>query len=179
MQRIQEIIEQGRKTDVKTLFEIFDELEPASIDQVTGRWRGEEFITGHFMEGALESSGWYGKEFKSREEVHPLLYFKDAKRTKTFALNPAWASFHPFVLGLMKTSAAHFIVRLLRPIVQNKKHTARLRMIEYRGKSSVTMVYDVLPIMDMFRRLDAHTLLGVMDMRGMDMPYFFLLRRVR
>lgn len=40
------------------------------------------------------------------------------------------------------------------------------------------MVYDDLPIIDMFRRVDARTVLGVMDMRAMPLPYFFVLRRV-
>ena len=33
------------------------------------------------------------------------------------------------------------------------------------------------PIVDVFRRLDAHTLLGVMDARGISQPFFFTLRR--
>jgi hypothetical protein len=38
-------------------------------------------------------------------------------------------------------------------------------------------LYDHLPIVDVFRRLDAHTLLGVMDARGISQPFFFTLRR--
>ena len=34
-----------------------------------------------------------------------------------------------------------------------------------------------LQIVDVFRRLDAHTLLGVMDARGISQPFFFTLRR--
>jgi len=30
---------------------------------------------------------------------------------------------------------------------------------------------------DCFRRLDANTLLGVMDLKGMQQPFFFVLRR--
>ena len=43
--------------------------------------------------------------------------------------------------------------------------------------ASAAMLYDHLPIVDVFRRLDAHTLLGVMDARGISQPFFFTLRR--
>jgi hypothetical protein len=39
------------------------------------------------------------------------------------------------------------------------------------------MVYDALPIIDLFRRVGRDTLLGLMDMRGLDRPFFFVLRR--
>jgi hypothetical protein len=39
------------------------------------------------------------------------------------------------------------------------------------------MVYDNLPIIDIFRRLDANSLLGLMDARGLEQPFFFTLQR--
>jgi hypothetical protein len=42
---------------------------------------------------------------------------------------------------------------------------------------SATMIYDALPISDVFRRVDAHTLLGLMDYRALEKPFFFVLRR--
>lgn len=36
------------------------------------------------------------------------------------------------------------------------------------------MLYDQLLIVDVFRRLDAQTLLGVMDARGISQPFFTL-----
>ncbi|CAJ1586868.1 DUF4334 domain-containing protein [[Mycobacterium] wendilense] len=53
----------------------------------------------------------------------------------------------------------------------------RLRMVEYRGVLSATMIYDALPINDHFRLIDDDTVLGVMDMRGLDRPLMFVLRR--
>jgi hypothetical protein len=50
-------------------------------------------------------------------------------------------------------------------------------MTTYRGQSSATMIYDQLPILDVFRRIDADTVLGVMDRKGMTAPFFFVLRR--
>lgn len=39
------------------------------------------------------------------------------------------------------------------------------------------MVYDQLAIIDVFRKVDDKTLLGVMDMKGMEQAFFFVLRR--
>jgi hypothetical protein len=54
---------------------------------------------------------------------------------------------------------------------------ARLRVVKHRGVSSAAMLYDHLPIVDVFRRLDGQTLLGVMEARGISQPFFFTLRR--
>jgi hypothetical protein len=39
------------------------------------------------------------------------------------------------------------------------------------------MIYDDLPINDVFRKVDNNTVLGVMDLKGMEQPFFFVLRR--
>jgi hypothetical protein len=56
--------------------------------------------------------------------------------------------------------------------------SAALRRVEYRGVVTATMVYDQHPIFDHFRKVDAHTVLGVMDRKGDEMPLYFYLRRV-
>lgn len=55
--------------------------------------------------------------------------------------------------------------------------TASLRRVEYRGVVTATMCYDKHPIFDHFRRVDARTVLGVMDRKGDTMPLYFYLRR--
>jgi hypothetical protein len=39
------------------------------------------------------------------------------------------------------------------------------------------MCYDALPINDVFRKVDDDTLVGAMDLRGLQMPFMFVLRR--
>ena len=39
------------------------------------------------------------------------------------------------------------------------------------------MIYDQLPINDVFHRLSDDTVIGAMDLRGSSRPYFFVLRR--
>jgi len=50
-------------------------------------------------------------------------------------------------------------------------------MTEYRGKTSATMIYDQLPMNDVFRKLDDNTVLGIMDRKDTDVPFFFKLIR--
>ncbi len=54
---------------------------------------------------------------------------------------------------------------------------ATLRMVEYRGVVTATMVYDKHPIFDSFRAVDADTVMGAMDRKGEDAPLLFRLRR--
>ena len=39
------------------------------------------------------------------------------------------------------------------------------------------MIYDQLPVNDVFHGLDDDTVLGAMDLRGSAAPYFFVLQR--
>ncbi|MFG3115379.1 DUF4334 domain-containing protein [Streptomyces sp. NPDC048197] len=58
---------------------------------------------------------------------------------------------------------------------------ASLWMVEFRGESTATMVYDGRPILDHFKRVDDDTLMGVMNGRGvMDSQghhFYFVLER--
>ncbi|MGA8046787.1 MAG: DUF4334 domain-containing protein, partial [Dermatophilaceae bacterium] len=68
----------------------------------------------------------------------------------------------------------------LRPLLRTRRTrrpAARLRMVEYRGVVTGTMIYDALPIKDHFRAVDDDTLLGAMDLRGLEDPFLFVLRR--
>ncbi|MFC9895886.1 DUF4334 domain-containing protein [Nocardia sp. NPDC127579] len=157
-------------------WDLFDRLPAAPVAEITtGRWRGEELDTGHPLAGVLVESGWYGKQFDDPERVHPLL-FSDGTGA-VFAVDPRRV---PLALAdrvpLPAIRAVRKSLRYTGFALRTGKPTARLRDIEYRGLVSAAMVYDHLPIIDHFRRVDAGTLLGVMDLRGMAEPYFFVLR---
>ena len=157
---------------------IFDALEPTDTDFMLGAWKGEGFETGHPMDGMLERCHWHGKRFETTEHVHPLVFRKR---------NGELASVKPLLampgLGLLdkvaflKSGAAGATFQMLIPLLAGNKSAARLRMTTYRGKPSATMVYDNLPINDVFRKVDNDTVLGVMDLKGMKTPFFFVLRR--
>lgn len=157
----------------ETACELFDALPSVALDEMTGRWRGSEVPTGHPMDGLLAMSGWYGKQFDDVDHVHPLLfgtpgslYPVNPKAVPIGVLNRVGPS-------VPRISVPDIAFRALR----TRRHRARLRTVEYRGVSSAAMVYDDLPIIDHFRRLGPDALLGSMDLRGSDRPYFFLLER--
>jgi hypothetical protein len=78
---------------------------------------------------------------------------------------------------LVRTPPMRVIGRRLVRMARTWKPRARLRMMEYRGVVTATMSYDALPINDHFRRVDADTVIGVMDFRTIDRPFVFVLRR--
>jgi hypothetical protein len=155
----------------------FDGLPAAPTEAMFGRWRGSGLPTGSPLDGLLETYGWYGKEFVDAETVHPLLFLDRAGHPRP--VDPALLP-----IGLLRDRtdlAAHpLTVRAftgVRPALFTRKPKARLRAVEHRGVVTAAMVYDALPIIDVFRRVDPDTLLGLMDLRGLPQPFFFLLRR--
>jgi hypothetical protein len=154
--------------------EFFDALPTVSVDDIRGRWAGRELETRHPWDGLLTASGWYGKQFDSPEAVHPLLF--QTPNGTLFPVNPARI---PLNLAgrvpLAAASAARRLLDVTMPLLRAHGPKARLRNLEHRGKVSAAMVYDQLPIIDVFRRIDDTTLLGLMDMRAAAQPYFFVL----
>jgi hypothetical protein len=73
--------------------------------------------------------------------------------------------------------AARAAFGVVRPLLHTNRPKARLRTVQYRGVHTAAMVYDALPIIDVFRRISADAVLGLMDMRGLAGPFFFVLRR--
>ena len=154
---------------------VFDAAGTVSIDEMIGEWRGAGLHTAHPMDGLLERYGWYGKAFVDAETVHPLLFA--TKRARPVALDPRlmlieWVWNKRFAHNAIVAA----LFRAVRPLLQTSRPRARLRMLTHRGVVSATMVYDHLPINDVFRRVDASTLIGLMDMRGMSPPFFFVLQ---
>lgn len=68
-------------------------------------------------------------------------------------------------------------------LVANKeaaKGGASLWPVEFRGEVTATMVYDGQPILDHFKRIDADTLMGIMNGKGVlheGAHYYFALER--
>lgn len=171
-----ELIQNTGQTTTEKALQWFDDLDPINIDFMLGRWRGSGIYTNHPMDGFLETSSWYGKEFVNSETVHPLLFldrnqniFKVAP--KAIAIN--WMLKMPW----LKNDYWKPLLMLINSLMKTDVSHARLRMMEYRGKVSATMVYDHLPINDSFRKIDDNTVLGIMDYKSLSQPFFFILKR--
>jgi hypothetical protein len=146
------------------------------LDFMTGRWKGAEIQTGHPLDGWLQASGWFGKEFIDPETVHPLLFRGANGDILKVAPTPQamrWAQRFPF----LRHPSWSTLLRFGTSLMHSEASQARLRMVEMRGRVSATMIYDHLPILDAFRRIDGRTVLGLMDEKGQPQPYVFLLER--
>ncbi|NJL10478.1 MAG: DUF4334 domain-containing protein, partial [Calothrix sp. SM1_7_51] len=129
------------KTTTEVALQLFDALDPVNLDFMLGRWQGSELHTCHSMNGLLEVSNWYGKEFIDTENVHPLL-FLDA-RGNIFKVSPNPTAMN-WVLNLPILKNDYFkpLLMLTNSLLKTEKSQARLRMMEYRGQVSATMIYD-------------------------------------
>jgi len=169
----------GRISSSEAL-EIFDNLNPTETEFMMGTWKGAGFHTGHPMDGLLEAYHWYGKHFFDPENVHPLVFTSFSGRK--MIINPIFILPITGLMGRGNLPKSKNIARLLSlgiPLFSTARSRARLRMTDYRGKSSATMIYDHLPINDVFRKVDKDTVLGVMDLKNVEQPFFFVLRRER
>lgn len=165
-----------RRGDRAAALAFFDSLPAVAAEELTGGWHGSGVETGHGLDGLLERYGWWGKRFGSPEEAHPLM-FEDARGR--FEVDPAGIPLGLLVRsrGLLHQEPLALVARRLRRLRRTTRPKARLRMVEHRGVVTAAMVYDALPVLDHFRRVDADTLLAVMDARGVADPFFFSLRR--
>jgi hypothetical protein len=159
--------------------DVFDGLPAVPPDALLGRWRGSELPTGSALDGLLEAYGWYGKEFLDAESVHPLLFRDGSGRPR-----PVDPAFVPMALlrsrpGLAQSAPVRAAFTRVRPLLFTDRPKARLRALEHRGVVTAAMVYDALPVIDVFRRIGPDTVLGLMDMRGLDEPFLFVLERDR
>jgi hypothetical protein len=164
----------ARAADVRALF---DRLPGVAVGDLIGRWRGSGLPTGSPLDGLLEAYGWYGKEFVDAERVHPLLFRDRSGRPRP--VNPALLP-----VGLLRTRPSLAARPALRrafgaglPLLRTDEPKARLRSVLHEGTPTAAMFYDALPIVDVFKRVDDDVLLGSMDLRGLDEPFFFVLAR--
>lgn len=144
------------------LLGLFDRCAPVAIEDLLGLWRGGVWPTGTRFDGLLERLGWYGKVFRGPDDVQALLF----QRPGTLL---GWLN-HAMIWP--------FRVPEQQGLVRHPLGRARLRELCFRGRVSAGMVYDYLPIIDHFRRVDAATVIGLMDLRGRrDSQLFFWLER--
>ncbi|MDZ4726334.1 MAG: DUF4334 domain-containing protein [Leptospira sp.] len=157
-------------------FKLFDSLDTVSLFYMMGRWKGSGFHTGHTMDGALETFNWYGKEFVDEDNVHPLVFKSFGK--SLFKVNPSRMPVRlATIIPSTKLWPLKYLFLCIRFLFQTSKSKARVRLTEFRGKLTATMIYDNLPIHDVFRKVNQNTLLGCMDYKGMKQPFFFVLER--
>lgn len=159
--------------------ELFDTLPAVQINELRGLWKGAEFPTASPSDGLLATSRWFGKRFTGNDDVDPLVWCASKSKkgdgsssgdnSELFAADP------PKAMALISQGLD---VPDHRAECETHEPGARLRPVEYRGVVTASMVYNQLPVIDHFRRVDDTTLLGVMNNPQMPgPPFFFVLRR--
>lgn len=159
------------------LLALFDGLPAVDVTDLVGAWLGAGVLTGHPFDGLLERLGWHGKRFAGTEDGFPLV-FRGAGGA-LWSVDPGRLPLALLVRrpGLARLPLVDRLFRGVLPLLATRAPRSRLRTVEHRGVRTAAMVYDSVPVIDVFRRVDDRTLLGVMDLRGMPEPFFFLLRR--
>ncbi|MCU0849591.1 MAG: DUF4334 domain-containing protein [Spirochaetes bacterium] len=140
----EKIVHRNNAVLCKELDELFEELQPITIDEMMGKWRvGYIFTegTGSKFEKILKYlPRLYGKSYMSKNKVN------------------AWVfSFFGIKFGFPGA-------------------TAILETVVYRNKISTAMIYNFLPIIDHFRKVNARTLMGIMEIKGKVSVYFYIIR---
>jgi hypothetical protein len=134
LDQLTSILQSGQATTEAAL-ELFDALDPVSLEFMIGRWRGSELSTNHPMDGLLAASNWYGKEFVDPETVHPLL-FQDGQG-RIFKVAPSLAAMRMSLkLPVFKQATFRPLLRSMTAMSATQASQARLRMMEYRHKVS-------------------------------------------
>jgi len=159
------------------VFAFFDELPAVGLAEVTGRWRGRELASGSPLDGLLTAYGWYGKAVVDPETVHPLLWRRPGGPPRPISPDLVPVTLLRDHVRIARTPLARAVFAVLRPLLHTDTPRARVRLVEHRGVLTAALVYDRLPIVDVVRRVTGDTLLGVMDLRGMEAPFFFTLTR--
>ena len=167
MLSFQEALQAGR-TSPDNAWAIFDSLPAVSIEFMLGLWKASGFPTGHPQDGKLERLGWHGKRFTDKNCVDPMVF--SANDEETFPADPVYIIRN---MDVLKHASD------VRNEAETKEPKARLRMVEGRATVTASMVYNDLPIIDHFRKLDEDTVLGMMEKpTGQPHNYFFVLRRL-
>lgn len=52
--------------------------------------------------------------------------------------------------------------------------SAILRMVNFRNKISTSMIYNYLPMLDHFRKVNDGMIMGIMEVKGRESVYFYL-----
>lgn len=156
---------------------LFDSLPPLLPAELIGLWQGHGLPTGHPLDGVLENLGWYGKRFHGDRRADALLFRWGERRLVPIdpAKIPVGLALH--LSGFGRSRAGHNLFSHLMRGLRAHGPVAKVRRVGFRGVESAAMAYDCKPILDHFRRLDDHRVLGVMEIAGDERHYFFVLER--
>ena len=163
--------QQAGQVSCEDALAIYDALEPIDTDFMLAP-EGEGFATGHPLDKSDVATGM--ASVLTAPNTYPLVFRKASGKlttVKPMLVMPGLGCWTGCRFCRIGGKTFQFALPLSR------RRSAPACMIHYRGKTSATMSYDNLPINDVFRKVDDNTVLGIMDLKGMKQPFFFVLRR--
>lgn len=136
------------------LLQMIDSGEAYPASELLPLYEQLEPVSVEFMLGS-----WKGGKFDGGTEPDPINWygkrFDSAKHAEPLMVRTADGSVQPYTaLG-----------------------AAQLRMVEFGGKVSASLIYDKQPIMDYFRKIDDNRVIGLGDIKGKPTDFFFHLTR--
>lgn len=149
---------------------------PSAADLV-GLWQGRSLPTGHPLDGLLETLGWYGKWVEDPEHVHPLVFRRPSG--DLIAIEPgllparlalAWPA-------LARSRVARLSLASMAPLLEARAHGAGLERRSLHGRVGMALVYRRQPIIDHLRQVEPNQIIGMMEYKSKELPFFFLLTR--
>lgn len=152
----------ARASTIDRVTRLWESLPPVCPAEMQGLWRGTAVTSGTVFAVLLRASGWYGKMFRSEDDVDALVFSRPA--SVLAAIN--YAMIAPWRLPEDRALTRH-------PL-----GAARLVVAELFGSQTAAMAYRFLPIVDHFRRLSEASVLGLMQIGRRETPeLFFSLER--
>lgn len=67
----------GQNLSSEDVLAAFDKLQPVAPEKFVGSWKGANVNTGHPTEAKLSGMKWAGKDFRSTEDVDPIMVYKE------------------------------------------------------------------------------------------------------
>ena len=156
----------------------FKTLGPVLPAEMVGLWRGEDIPSDHPFDGVLENLQWFGKRFLPDLRADALLF-----QWKPDRLVPLEPAAFPIRLAIRlaplgRTSLARKLFSHVQKVARAHGTTAKLTLRMVDGLETTAMVYDKLPVIDVFGRVAENEVAGMMVVDGDDRWYFFRLRKV-
>ncbi|KAM0199691.1 hypothetical protein ACHAPA_012226 [Fusarium lateritium] len=77
-QKFQDLIKREGHISEVEVAAVFDQASPVRPEYMIGQWKGGSFNTGHPTHELLKTNNWAGKNFRTVDDVEPIVLYDDA-----------------------------------------------------------------------------------------------------
>ncbi|KAJ4394035.1 hypothetical protein N0V93_003252 [Gnomoniopsis smithogilvyi] len=76
-QQFNDLVKTEGHIDEAVVASVYDQLKPVEPQQLIGKWVGGSFDTGHPTHETLKDFKWAGKDYRSIDDVDPIMIYTD------------------------------------------------------------------------------------------------------